>query len=96
MVASPFRVLFVSGQDGGTRRYRCDQPREQLEQQGIATGFREASDLRLVTDAPDYDVFILHRVHTHLIGQILNWAHQRGKIAIFETDDLVFEREVVR
>jgi len=96
LVTSPFRVLFVSGQDGGTRRYRCDQPREQLEQQGIATGFREASDLRLVIDALDYDVFILHRVpYSHLIGHILNWAHQRGKIAIFETDDLVFKREVV-
>ncbi|HLF24911.1 MAG TPA: glycosyltransferase [Anaerolineae bacterium] len=90
------RVLFISGQDGGTRRYRCDHPQAQLEPHGIATGFREASDLRLLADALDYDVFILHRVpYSDLIGRVLEWAQQLGKPALFETDDLIFEPDLV-
>ncbi len=91
------RVLFVSGQDGGTRRYRCYHPQEQLEQLGIAAGFREAACFRLLADALDYDIFILHRVpYTDLIGQLLELAHQRGKMALFETDDLIFEPDLVQ
>jgi len=92
-----FQVLFISGQDGGTRRYRCYHHQEQLEQQGIATDFREATDFHLLADALNYDVFILHRVpYSDLIGRFLELVHQRGKIAIFETDDLVFEPDMVQ
>ena len=92
-----FQVLFISDQDGGTRRYRCHHPQEQLERQGIVTGFHKATDFHLLADALNYDIFILHRApHSDLIGRFLALVHQRGKIAIFETDDLVFEPELVQ
>jgi hypothetical protein len=57
----PFRVLFISGPSGDTRRYRCFHPLEQLRQQGVTAGFREGSALRFPDDVVDYDIFILHR-----------------------------------
>ena len=91
------RVLFISGPEGGTRRYRCFQQQEQLELQGISTGFRTFGDLRLLQDALDYDVFIFHRTPYHrLLQDVLDLAHRRGKIALFETDDLIFEPDLVQ
>lgn len=92
-----FKALFISGADGGTRRYRCFHAQEQLELYGIPTGFRAFDDFLLFQDVLEYDIFVFHRVpYTRLVGDILELIHQRGKIAIFETDDLIFEPEMVQ
>ena len=86
------RVLFISGLDGDTRRYRCFHHQEQLALLGKMTGFRESDDPQLLVDALDYDVFVLHRVpYSRLIGIVIDIAHLRGKPIVFETDDLVFD-----
>jgi glycosyltransferase involved in cell wall biosynthesis len=91
------RVLFISGAGGGTRRYRCFQPQEQLELNGIATGFRTCDDGHLFQDILSYDIFILHRVaYTHLIRDVLELVHRRKKITLFETDDLIFEPGLIQ
>lgn len=92
-----FKVLFISGAEGGTRRYRCFHPQEQLELYGIPSGFRTSDDLRLYADFLDYDIFFFHRVsYTRLVADVLKLIHQTEKIAIFETDDLVFEPDLVK
>jgi len=89
------KTLFVSGTDGDTRRYRCFHAQEQLELQGVTTGFRESDDPQLLRDVLDYDIFILHRVpYSALISTVVDLAHLRGKPVIFETDDLVFAPEL--
>lgn len=88
-------VLFVSGLDGDTRRYRCFHHQEQLELVGVDTAFRESEDPQLLVDVLEYDLFILHRVpYNELVGILIDIAHRRGKPVIFETDDLVLEPEL--
>lgn len=88
-------VLFISGMDGDTRRYRCVHQQEQLTLKGVATTLREDDDPRLLTDVFDYDLFVLHRVpFSPLIGFVIDLAHTRGKPVIFETDDLIFVPEL--
>lgn len=86
------RVLFVSGIDGDTRRYRCFHHQEQLAIEGIESALREHDDPSLVVDVLNYDLFVLHRVpYTPLIAAVIDIARSRGKPVVFETDDLVFD-----
>jgi glycosyltransferase involved in cell wall biosynthesis len=89
------KVLFISGIDGDTRRYRCVHHQEQLAFQGVPTALREDNASRLLTDVFDYDLFVLHRVpFSSWIGLIIDLAHAQGKPIVFETDDLVFVPEL--
>jgi glycosyltransferase involved in cell wall biosynthesis len=88
-------TLFISGLDGDTRRYRCFHQQEQLALVGVHSGFRESDDPRLLVDALDFDVFILHRVPLNpLINALIDLVHLRGKPVVFETDDLVIAPEL--
>jgi len=89
------RILFVSGTEGDTRRYRCFHHQEQLALQNIQADFRESADAQLPVDALNYDLFVLHRVlYSPLIGIVIDLAQLRGKPVIFETDDFVFAPEL--
>jgi len=93
--ADEVKILFVSGTEGDTRRYRCFHQQEQLAMRSIATGFCESDDPRLLVDVLEYDLFVLHRVPcTPLISAVIDVAHLRGKPVVFETDDLVFAPEL--
>lgn len=85
-------VLFVSGMEGDTRRYRCLHHQEQLALRGVTSTLRTADDLRLYVDVTTHDLVIFHRVaYSPLIGDLIELAHLRGLPVIFETDDLIFE-----
>jgi glycosyltransferase involved in cell wall biosynthesis len=89
------RILFVSGTEGDTRRYRCFHHQEQLALRNIQAEFRESVDPQLPVDVLNYDIFVLHRVpYSPLIGIVINMAHLQGKPVIFETDDFVFAPEL--
>jgi glycosyltransferase involved in cell wall biosynthesis len=89
------KVLFVSGQDGDTRRYRCLHPKEQLALKGVGSEVRGISDFQLYRDSIEYDLFILHRVpHNEFIQDLIELAQLQGKAVIFETDDLVFDPDL--
>lgn len=91
-VQSCGRVLFISGTEGDTRRYRCFHQQEQLALNGVESAFREADDFHIPGEVLNHDFFILHRVsHSELIGDILELIGSLGKIAIFDTDDLTFD-----
>lgn len=88
-------TLFISGLDGDTRRYRCFHHQEQLAVMGVHSGFRESDDPRMLLDALDFGVFILHRVpFSPLIDALIDLTHSRGKPVVFETDDLVIAPEL--
>ena len=88
-------VLFVSGMDGDTRRYRCVHHQEQLALAGVQSGLLEDDDLEIYAAAAVCDAAILHRVPwSDLIADLVLLVHQRNKPVLFETDDLVFEPEL--
>ncbi|MDI9546987.1 MAG: glycosyltransferase [Chloroflexota bacterium] len=85
-------VLFVSGMDGDTRRYRCIHHQEQLALAGVESSLLVDDDLEIYAAAATCDVAILHRVPwSDLIADLVTLIHQRNKPVLFETDDLVFE-----
>ncbi len=85
-------VLFVSGMDGDTRRYRCIHHQEQLALAGVESSLLVDDDLEIYAAAATCDVAILHRVPwSDLIADLVTLMHQRNKPVLFETDDLVFE-----
>ena len=95
--AGAVRVLFISGTEGDTRRYRCFHQQEQLALNGVGSAYREADDFHILSDVLDYDLFILHRVpYSELVGDALDLIEGLGKIAIFDTDDLVFDPSFLR
>lgn len=94
-VQNSFRVLFISGIAGDTRRYRCAHPKEQLMMKGVTVNIREDDDPQLLADVFDYDLFVFHRVpFSPLIDLVIKMAHLQGKPIIFETDDLIFDPEL--
>ena len=86
------RVLFISGTEGDTRRYRCFHQREQLALNGVESAFREAHDFHILWDVLTYDLFILHRVpYSELVADALQLIEGLGKVTVFDTDDLIFD-----
>ena len=82
-----------------TTLYRCVHLREQLEKLGheakVAEWFSEkAIDLE---EALSYDVIVLYRLPmSALLNQLIHRAHESGKRIIFDTDDLVFEPDLIQ
>ena len=90
-------VLFLSGSPGDTMRYRCEHQAESLRMVGATADIRRLAGARLDEVLDRYEVFILHRV---AFGKDLEWflqqARIRGKVVLFDTDDLVFDQNVMR
>lgn len=87
-------VLYLSGRPGATRRYRCDHQAEQLTLLGAAVDVAglEEIDPGEVLDA--YRLFVLHRVPFDTeIERFVDEARRRGRLVIFDTDDLIFDHE---
>ena len=89
--------LFISGcYIEMPQRYRCEFQKEQLEKQGL-TG-----DVKFFTEIANdwlkyYDIFILYRVPiTDKIKSFVKKAKQLNKLVIFDIDDLVFDKELVK
>ena len=92
----PRNVLFVSGIGGDTQRYRCLHAQEQLALLDIPSQLRPHTDHATLSDALDYDLYILHRVpYSDLIEDLLGLLRRQGKVAVYDTDDLVFEPKIV-
>lgn len=81
-----------------TTLYRCVHLQEQLVRLGheaiVAEWFTEAAmDLE---EALSYDVIVLYRLPmSAALGELIRHAHLAGKRIIFDTDDLVFEPDLI-
>ncbi len=95
----PFSVYFLSGCRAGTTfEYRVLQKQEQLSAYGIHSLARQ--DLsergRLLREAAAHDLLYLYRVpYSSLIEALIEQARGRGISVVFDTDDLVFEPDLV-
>ncbi len=85
-------VMFISGCPGDAKRYRCDHHVEELQMLGCACADALYGEVDLGEVLDRFHIFVLHRVP---YGPDVDWflkeAHRRGKVVIFDTDDLVFD-----
>jgi GT2 family glycosyltransferase/glycosyltransferase involved in cell wall biosynthesis len=89
-------VLLVSGSPGDTQRYRCDHQVEQLELSGLTAQVETYPSPVLDEAAAHYDYVVLHRVSfDERVAAFLQEARGRGKPVLFDTDDLLFDPELV-
>lgn len=84
-------VLFAAGGTADTSRYRCDHQAEQLGVLGVTSHVAPAFSLEPAL-LDRYEVFILHRVpYLPDIESFVRKAKARGKLVVFDADELVFE-----
>ena len=78
--------------------YRCTHLQEQLARLGIAAEVQEWHDQPLPADiAERFDLLILQRtVMSGNLRRLIEAMQHRGKLVIFDTDDLVFEPAMSR
>jgi glycosyltransferase involved in cell wall biosynthesis len=89
-------VLFVFDQPGAWTRYRSDHQAEALRFAGLACDLVQADTVDLLDAVGHYDRFVLNRVEwTDDLAVFCDRARAAGATLIFDTDDLVFEPELI-
>src|SRR6476660_7270968 len=89
-------VLFVYDEPGAWTRYRCDHAVEQLRLCGVLADAVQSSSADLSIAADRYGSLVLNRVAwTDELGALLARARARGQSVLFDTDDLVFEPDLI-
>jgi glycosyltransferase involved in cell wall biosynthesis len=90
-------ALFISSTPGDPKRYRCDHQAQQLQLLGLTADVAVYSEVQLGDVVDQYQVFVLHRV---LLSQDIAWfmdeVRRRGRVLIYDTDDLIFDVEATR
>ena len=82
-----------------TTLYRCLHLQEQLTEMGAEAVVREwrEDNLNLVDEALQYDLMVLQRVAMSAqVRRLIDAAHLQGKKVIFDTDDLIFEPQLIQ
>ncbi len=85
-------ALCISGVGRDAMRYRCAHLAEQLAKEGYRADVVTTEQANLTEALTRYQVFVLHRVmaapdYLAFVAE----AQRRGKVVIFDTDDLVFD-----
>jgi O-antigen biosynthesis protein len=91
-------VLFVFDDLGGIcTRYRCDHQAEQLKFLGASHDIAHSAEVDLVAAVDHYETFLVSRVAwSEAVAAFSDRARARGKVVIFDTDDLIFDPELDR
>ncbi|MBA3468811.1 MAG: glycosyltransferase family 4 protein [Herpetosiphonaceae bacterium] len=91
---SPLNIVYFSGCEGDTQRYRAHHPAEQLRRLGHNAQVFWQTDPAALTAAASADLIVLHRPEpTHYLEAVL--AAAQGCPLVYETDDLIFDRSMV-
>lgn len=85
-------ALCISGVGQDSMRYRCEHLAEQFETLGYRASVTTVERAQLTDALTRYSIFILHRVmaapdYLAFVAE----ARRRGKVVIFDTDDLAFD-----
>lgn len=91
-------ILFVSsGAIGDSWRYRVKNVAEELELNGILSSIVVQENFWLETYAKRFKIFIFHRVSgSPKIQKLIAEIKKQKKEIIFETDDLLFDAELIK
>ena len=92
-------VFFIGGCHAGTTyEYRVLHKQEQLKTQGIESAAKAdlSFDEEALQKALSFDVLYLYRVgYTPIVAKIIELARAQAIPVVFDTDDLVFEPDLV-
>lgn len=92
----PKKIVFLSECPGAAMRYRCDHVVEQLSEIGVVSSSYEINRVNFESCIMAHEVMVLHRVlFTPQRAILIRSAQKKGKVFIFDTDDLVFNLEKV-
>jgi glycosyltransferase involved in cell wall biosynthesis len=88
-------VLFVYDESGAWTSYRCDHQAEGLTYIGMSADVVRSTDIDLVAAVDHYDTFVLNRVRwSEDVARFVAAARSAEKGVLFDTDDLIFERDL--
>ncbi len=89
-------VAFISGCAGAPYRYRCEHQAAILESLGYTVELFEVGQYPHDELLERFRVIVMHRVPYHrTLDGLISEAQERGIRVIFETDDWVFEPEML-
>jgi len=92
---SKANILFLSGLDDSSTRYRCVNQAEQLRREGFSCDISKVQSVDLNSVLEQYFIFVLHRViYDPTIGQFIEAARAKGKTIVYDVDDLIFDLEI--
>jgi glycosyltransferase involved in cell wall biosynthesis len=90
------RVLFVYDEPGAWARYRCEHGAEELRLLGVACDVVQAARVDLSAAVDRYETFVLNRVEWRAeVEMLVERARARGRAIVFDTDDLIFEPDLI-
>ena len=92
-------ILILSGVRGDTRRYRSVHLAEQAELAGMKVTLAHAwqSGLTSLVKRNHYDIAVFQRVEMdRFTGRLVDELKARGTIILYDTDDLVFDRDAFK
>jgi glycosyltransferase involved in cell wall biosynthesis len=88
----PGDILFITGGVGDSARYRTEHVAEALRREGFTVATTVQDNPFLSSYAPQFSIFIFHRVlFTPAVAKLIDRIKREGKEIIFETDDLVYD-----
>jgi glycosyltransferase involved in cell wall biosynthesis len=90
------RVLFIYDEPGAWTRYRCEHGAEELRLLGVASDVVQAARVDLSAAVDRYETFVLNRVEWRAeVEMLVERARTRGRAIVFDTDDLIFEPDLI-
>ena len=89
-------TLFIFDESGAWTRYRCDHQAERLALCGVSADVVQSTRLDFKAAVDRYEQFVLNRVQwSQTIGAFLDRVRRVRRAVIFDTDDLLFEPDLV-
>jgi glycosyltransferase involved in cell wall biosynthesis len=89
-------VLFVFDEPGAWTRYRCEHGAEELRLLGVACDVVQATRVDLSAAVDRYESFVLNRVEWRGgVEEFVQRARAVGRAIVFDTDDLIFEPDLI-
>ncbi len=93
----PGDILFITGGVGDSARYRTQHMAEELRFDGFSCSVTVQDNPFLVTYADKFSIFVFHRVlYTQSVARLIEKVKSLKKEIIFETDDLVYDKEFLK
>ena len=86
--------LFVTGESGACRRYRCDYQAEEMRLLDLPCRVSDVGEIDLLRALDHFDLFVAYRVEwDYGFDAFVALARRARKPVIYDTDDLVLDPE---